>query len=211
MKRNEKMKKTGLKIATITLLILFLVGCSGNSRIYSYGEMTAKWNGRIVTIRTFDEQAQIIDKVSGQAVKIDNDKTFTHYDEEGKEQRGNVLDITIGKSKMNHVGSSLIASEEGLGELQASEENQKLDIQNTDKGIPWLESIKASINNNFAGREKLLLIRSQNGTPLAVYGGDSVSMFAPKEIGKSTVFIIDGKYLFVYRCDYTLYDMDLLE
>ncbi|MCM3273784.1 DUF5052 family protein [Paenibacillus elgii] len=56
----------------------------------------------------------------------------------------------------------------------------------------------------------LILIRSQSGQPLATFVGNKVSYFAT-DIDKSTAFLIDGKYLFIYRCDYTIYDLSLLK
>ena len=53
------------------------------------------------------------------------------------------------------------------------------------------------------------MIRSQDGTPIAVFAGDNVEVFAT-DVPKSTWFRVDGKLLLVYRCDYTTYDTALL-
>jgi hypothetical protein len=66
------------------------------------------------------------------------------------------------------------------------------------------------VKNLTTGQKLLILIRSQTGKPLATFAGKDVSYFTT-DIDKSTGFIIDGKYLFVYRCDYTVYDLALLD
>ena len=47
------------------------------------------------------------------------------------------------------------------------------------------------------------VLQSQAGKPLAVFAGDSVSSFAT-DIPKSTAFLVDGKYLLIYRADYDI-------
>ena len=59
------------------------------------------------------------------------------------------------------------------------------------------------------GKKKVILIRSQSGKPIATFAGDKV-VFKETEIEKSTSLIIDGKLLFIYRSDYSIYDSDLL-
>lgn len=54
------------------------------------------------------------------------------------------------------------------------------------------------------------MIRSQNGTPLAAYAGDRVSL-DKSDAPKTSELLIDGKRLVIYRCDYTIYDRELLE
>ena len=90
--------------------------------------------------------------------------------------------------------------------------NKKLktvDINNTDRSIPIINSIVNSFKNVTSGKEKTILIRSQNGTPLATYVGNKVSIFSV-DIPKTTAFLVDNKVLLVYRCDYTVYDTALL-
>ena len=63
--------------------------------------------------------------------------------------------------------------------------------------------------NLWAGKAKTIMVRSQDGTPVAVYVGNEVEILAT-DVPKSTWFRVDGKYLFVYRADYTVYDNELL-
>ncbi len=64
--------------------------------------------------------------------------------------------------------------------------------------------------NLWKGTGKTLMIRAQLGRPLAVYAGDEVEV-CPTDVPKSTAFRVDGKYLFVYRAEYTVYENSLLK
>jgi len=65
-------------------------------------------------------------------------------------------------------------------------------------------------HNLFAGKSKIILIRSQQGKPVATFTGNKVSYWQT-DVPNSTGIIIDGKYLFIYRCDFTMYETKLLE
>lgn len=110
---------------------------------------------------------------------------------------------------MLHVGSSLIAYENGLQNI-FEEYVQTVDINNFDKSVPFINRMVNDLANYTTGKAKVVLIRSQSGQPLATFAGDDVSYFAT-DIDKSTGLLIDGNYLFVYRCDYTIYDLALLK
>ena len=46
--------------------------------------------------------------------------------------------------------------------------------------------------------------------PIAIYAGNQVEV-AATDVPKSTLYRIDGKYLFVYRASITTPDSDLLD
>lgn len=60
------------------------------------------------------------------------------------------------------------------------------------------------------GKARILMIRSQDGTPCAIFAGDEVSVYST-DVPKSTEFVVDKKLLVVYRADYTVYDASLLK
>lgn len=109
---------------------------------------------------------------------------------------------------MTHVGSSLVLHEDGLVDV-LDEYAKNYDIKDNDRGVPFLNKVVNNVKNITSGKSKVILIRSQSGKPLATYVGDNVSYFETG-IDKSTGIQIDGKYIFIYRCDYTIYDTELL-
>ena len=197
-------------VAVITVLLcttLFLAGC--NWLEYKIGSMKEQFIGRELTVQSYDESSQMIDRVAGKSVSIEADDKFSLKDVNGDTvEKSAVLNITVGGKQMLHVGSSLIAYEEGLENI-FEEYVQTVDLNNFNKSVPFVNRMVNDLQNLTTGKAKIVLIRSQSGQPLATFAGNDVSYFAT-EIDKSTGIMIDGKYLFVYRCDYTIYDLALL-
>lgn len=195
-------------VATAIIATLFGVASGAQFLKFNFSDLKSKLNGREVTIRTFDEESHVIDSISGKSVMIERDTKFDSANSEGGSNKdSSVLKITIGKNEMLHVGSSLIMAEDGLSDV-FSEYTKTVNIQNLDRSVPIINCMINSLRNNSTGAAKMILIRSQNGTPLATYLGTHVSTFAV-DIPKTTAFLIDDKVLLVYRSDYSVYDLAL--
>ncbi|MGX6977775.1 DUF5052 family protein [Vagococcus elongatus] len=198
-------KKKHFLLAVVCLMSgLLLAGCQDIKMWFKGFEESFK--GLEMTIRTYDEESQIMDEIVGKSIKLERDDTF---DSDEESQDSSVIQITIGNKEMHHVGSSMIIEETGLDNI-FDDFSETVDIQNFDRGIPIVNSMINDYKQSFSGKEKVILIRSQNGTPLATYAGKKVSLYKT-EVPKSTGILIDGKYLFLYRCDYTIYDLDLFQ
>lgn len=195
-------------VATAIIATLFGVASGAQFFKFKFSDLKSKLNGREVTIRTFDEESHVIDSISGKSVIIKRNTKFDSSNPNGGLNKdSSVLKITIGKNEMTHVGSSLVMAENGLTDV-FFEYTKTVNIQNLDRSIPIINSMMNSLRNNSTGAAKMILIRSQNGTPLATYLGTHVSTFAV-DIPKTTAFLIDDKVLLVYRCDYSVYDLAL--
>ena len=197
-----------------TVLIVLLISCltlSGcNWFSNELGKFERALKGQEVIIQTYDEESNIIDRIEGTSVSINADDAFDLTDAEGNTvEKSSVINLTIGGKSMLHVGSSLILREKGLTDV-FDVYSKKVDIENQDRSVPFLNSMLNDFKNLTTGKSKVILIRSQSGKPLATFIGDEVSYFAT-DIDKSTGLIIDDQYLFIYRCDYTIYDLELLE
>jgi ATPase len=117
--------------------------------------------------------------------------------------------ISLGDNHITHVGSTLIFAQDGIVDVANSLPNE-VRFSNTEPGSPWLNDIKYRYGNLWQGKARTIMVRSQNGTPLAVFAGDHVESFST-DVPKSTAFRIDGRYLLIYRADYTVYDTALLD
>ena len=196
------MKKKIAMLLTVSVVFI-LAGCQ-DLNIFVKG-FEQSFSGLEMTINTYDEESQVIDKIIGKSIKIERDSKF---DTSSGTNNSSVIQVTIGDKELHHVGSSMIVAENGLNNV-FEQYATKVDIQNMQQGVPIINSLVNDFKNSFTGKEKLILIRSQNGTPLATYAGSNVSLYST-DVPKSTGLLVDGKYLFVYRCDYTIYDLALL-
>lgn len=170
-----------------------------------------KVDGLSMTVKTYNENSQVIDTVTGKSLMIDRDSRFDSTDSEGTSQKdSSVVDITIGKNEMIHVGSSMIVQEQGLTDV-FNQYSKTVNIANEDtRGLPFMNRLINRYKDSFEGKNRVVLIRSQNGTPLATYAGNKVTPYST-DVPKSTALLIDGHLLLIYRCDYTIYDKELLE
>lgn len=201
------MRKKFSFFAVLMAAMLVLSGC--NWLEYKIGSLKEQFVGRELTVQTYDENSQMIDRVQGKSVSIEADEDFSLKDANGDTvEKSSVLNITVGGKQMLHVGSSLIAYEDGLQNI-FEEYVQQVDLNSFDRSVPFINRMVNDLQNLTTGKEKVVLIRSQSGQPLATFAGNDVSYFAT-DIDKSTGIMIDGKYLFIYRCDYTIYDLALL-
>lgn len=199
------MKRKLLLVAVLSAMLL--AACT--SLEYQVGHMKEALKGREAVIQTYDENSQLVDRIVGKSISLTPENAFATKDSEGvTTDKSSVLSITVGGKSMMHVGSSLIMSEVGLVNI-FDEYSKTVDIENFDRSIPFLNSMVNEMQNYTTGKSKIILIRSQSGKPLATYAGDKVSYFAT-DIDKATGLLIDGKYLFIYRSDYTIYETDLL-
>ncbi|HFI0644731.1 TPA: DUF5052 family protein [Streptococcus suis] len=198
------------KIMLSVVLGLSLVSLSACQSISNWWKNTKEeWIGLEMTVRTYDENSQLIDEMSGRSLSISRNQEFDSVDAEGNSNAdSSVLKVTLGNYEIDHVGSSLIAAEEGLEDLFAKYQTT-VDMSNYDHAVPVVNRMVSSLKNDFTGKAKVVLIRSQNGTPLATYVGDKVSLYA-SDAPKTSELLIDGKRLIIYRCDYTIYDRELL-
>ena len=203
--------KWNKKLAISAVLLTSLLALSACQSIQNWWKNTKEeWIGLEMTVRTFDESSQLIDEMSGKSLSIERNAEFDSVDAEGNSKAdSSVLKVTIGQYEMDHVGSSLIAAEEGLEDLFAKYQ-KTVTVEEEGKAIPVVNRMVSQLKNDFTGKAKVILIRSQNGTPLATYAGDKVSLYT-SDAPKTSELLIDGKRLIIYRCDYTIYDRQLLE
>jgi hypothetical protein len=206
MERGIPMKIYKLLIPV--LILTFLTGC--NLLEQNFSDIKSAFKGREAVIQTYDEESHIIDRVTGKSVDISPENKFALKDTEGKTvEKSSVINLTVGGKSMMHVGSSLIMREQGLVDV-FDEYAKTVDVTNMDRSVPFINRMVNEMKNLTTGQRFVIMIRSQTGKPLATFVGNDVSYFST-QIDKSTMFRIDNKALFVYRCDYTIIDLSLLQ
>lgn len=172
--------------------------------------MQEEFEGLEATIQTFDAQGQVIDNVKGNSISVETDNRFDIKGSDGEvTKESSVLNIQVGGKQMYHVGSSLVMQEQGTTNI-LNNTNARAEVNDTDSSVPFLSRLKNEFKNDFTGQNMTVLIRSQQGLPIAVFTGDEVSTFQAENIPNSTALLIDGKRVFLYRVDFSIYDTSLL-
>lgn len=200
-------------LVTVSLVIVVLLSavllssCSLFDKNIS--DFASLMEGRSATIMTFDVYAHMLDRIHGTSIDIQRDSTFDSVNPDGTANAdSSVIDISVGSHNMTHVGATLLMVQDGViditGQLPAT-----VNIVNNDSGVPLLNYIRQKWGNLWRGTARTILVRSQNGSPIKIFGGNEVEYYATS-IPKSTLLRIDGKYVLIYRADYTIYDNSLL-
>ncbi len=207
MTRQNRTRRICAGVA-LAVLVGLLSSCALVSK--DVDNLVALMKGRSATIVTYNVYAQQLDRVHGTSVDIHRDGTFDSTNADGTTNAdSSVLAISVGNNNMTHVGSTMIMAQDGIvditGQLPAT-----VDLNNTEHGTPLLNYLRQQFRNTWKGTSRTVLVRSQNGSPIAIFGGNEVEYYAT-DIPKSTLLRIDGKYLLIYRSDYTIYDNILLQ
>lgn len=202
-----RIRRVAATIALVATVALTASGCAWFDK--EVDNFVSLMKGRSATIVTYNVFGNKLDTVHGTSVNISRDTTFDSYDSQGNSNAdSSVLRISIGGSNMQHVGSTLLMIEDGV--VNVSDQLPKtVTIESNERGTPFLNNIYHSFRNSWKGLARTIIVRSQNGSPIAIFAGNRVSYFAT-DVPKSTLLQIDGKYLLIYRSDYTIYDNALL-
>ena len=195
-------------VSIILIVSLIVSSCSYFKN--DMKNMQEEFQGLEATIQTFDAQGQVIDNVKGNSISVETDNRFDIKGSDGSVTKdSSVLNIQVGGKQMYHVGSSLVMQEQGTTNI-LNNTNARAEVNDTDSSVPFLSRLKNEFKNDFTGQNMTVLVRSQQGIPIAVFTGDNVSTFQAENIPNSTALLIDDKRVFLYRVDFSIYDTSLL-
>ena len=183
-------KKKVFLSAVALVLVIALTGCSGIGAFFS--KLKGELFGNDYIIRQYDDFGNLVFTVRGDKVTMD-----CELDENG--EVSSYIDITIDGESWKHVGSTLVFAQEGadlITDFQIPEEMEKEGL-----GSTGLMAVDRRINEyaNFFGKELVILISSQNGTPVALFQGNNVYTEIPGDLPKTTLIHIDGQLVYVHR------------
>jgi hypothetical protein len=202
-------RRRGAILAALALFVsVALTGCG------MFGATADKFdqafNGFKATMTTYNQYGQPVDQIKGSSFRVTRDSEFDTTDDKGNSNNdSSVLLISLANAHIHHVGSTMILAQDGLVDVTA-QLPQEFRFANDKPGTPWINDIRYRFQQLWGGTAKTIMIRSQDGTPIKVYGGNEVQILST-DVPKSTWFRIDGKTLFVYRADYTVVDNSLLK
>ena len=202
------------KIALVSFALVLIIIISSVSGCYKFRSdvlrLKESVSGLPLIIQTYDDDANIIDSITAKSVQISSEDKFNIENMDGEViSKSPVINLVVGGDTMLHVGSSLIAYDSSI-ENQIDKYDNSVELKSSDRSIPFINRLYNELKSDWAGQKMLILIRSQTGAPLATFVGNRVRI-EDTDIDKSTSVTIDGKKLFIYRCDYTIYDLDLFK
>jgi hypothetical protein len=197
---------------TAAFLVLALAGCEGAE--FAVDDVKARWQGREATLYTYDNNSgHTTTKVTGKAIYPFHNSAFDTSDSEGNTEKGAWVSVSVGKNVVDIVGSSALICDDGVEMVPRTE----VDIvaHSDDPAIPWLNVLKRNVSNAFTGQDRVVVIKTQNDVPVAVFTADSVTMVSGNEEIKNTTWfkVQDGgvsSYCWAYRVNAAVIDTAIL-
>lgn len=176
-----------------------------------------EWKGELIgnqfTVSIYDNFGNNILNIKGDKISVNgNEVEVSTINEDGSYsttyELSSVITNTIDGNNMETTGNTVIYAEKGLKQLYDFELDQNIETSGGTINI-----IDRNINDikNKLGTPKVVIVSSQLGVPIAVYGGNSVYWEIPDDLPKMTKLNIDGKALYIHRANYIILDTDMIE
>ena len=205
------------KLSLVALLLVIAFSMSGCSLIRSrLNDIKGNLIGNGYDIYTYDNYGNLVLKTSGDKISMSGNKTKSQsYDSDGSTitnyEMSSVVTITIDGNEIQSCGDTCIFVQNGLdAEVDFS---QELIESSTDGDLTDNTFLARYINKykNAFGKERIVVIKSQLGQPIAAYSGDDVYWEIPDDLPKTTKLMIDDKALYIHRANFQIIDKELLE
>ena len=208
MKHKRKVIEL-LLVAVLT--VTNLTGCSWlDSQL---ADLKGELIGNSFDVSIYDNFGTNILNIHGDKVQVNNNVVeVKSVDSDGTwsttYEMSSVTSNTIDGSNMEQVGNTVIYAEKGLNKITDFE--LPTDIITSGGSFNLLDRNINSIKN-IIGTSKVVVISSQLGVPIAVYGGEKVYYEIPDDLPKFTKLSIDGKALYINRANYIILDTKMIE
>lgn len=208
------MKSKKRLVALVLVFVLSVMSLSGCSWLDSkIKDMKGELIGNSFDISIYDNFGTNILNISGDKVQVDaNIVEVKSVDSNGDwsttYEMSSVTSNTIDGSNMNQTGNTVIYAEEGLNKITDFELPTNIE---TSGGTFNLLDRNINKIKNMIGTPKVVVISSQLGVPIAVYGGKEVYYEIPDDLPKMTKLIVDGKALYIHRANYIILDTAMIE
>ena len=193
------MKKHRFLPLVALALAISLTGCAAVSNFF--GKLTGSLFGKGYTITQYDDYGNLVFTVHGDRVTMD-----CQLDENG--EVSSYIDITIDGDSWKHVGSTLVFAQKGVDIITDFQLPEDMDSTGHSTG---LMAVDRKINHyaNLFGKELIVLVSSQNGTPIGLFQGDDCYIEIPADLPKTTLINIDGKMVYVHRANVDIIPAEL--
>ena len=213
---GNDMKKL-IKLRTIIFALLLVFICVFNTGCSSMSNEMKNIRGELVgnhfDINFYDNNGENILNIEGQKVGLESNYVqMRGFDSEGKQEKtydlSNVVTITVDGNQINQTGNTVIFVEDGIEKV---EDVRLLVTIKTEGGSMNIVDRNLTKITNVLGTSKVIVICSQLGTPIAVYGGEKVYWSIPDNLPKTTKLNVDGKALYIHRANYILLDSEIIK
>lgn len=188
---NKTLKSTLLFALTITLLLtLSSCGCL-NAFI---GQLKGELIGNDYIITEYDNFGNPVLQVVGDKITLDGT-----VDSAGEPT--SYITVTVDGYEWEHVGSTLVFAQNGVDMVTDFDLPEIIETHgSTSTGLMDVDRVVNHYKNLF-GKKSVVIVSSQNGTPIGLFQGDNCYVEIPDDLPKTTLVNIDGKMVYIHRGD----------
>ena len=186
------MKKKRILAAVLAVgLLVALTGCASIGSFFS--KLRGELFGNDYDIRQYDNYGNLVFTIHGDRIAMD-----CELDENG--EVSSYIDITIDGKSWMHVGSTLVFAQRGVDMITDFQIPADMENSGNSSG---LIAIDRRVNEyaNLFGKKLVVLVSSQNGTPIGLFQGNNCYTEIPGDLPKTTLIHIDGKLVYVHRAN----------
>lgn len=210
MSKKHLVRKLAI-ILSLCLILSSLSGCAWFSN--QVKNIKGQLIGNHFTIDFFDNFGNKTLTIDGKKVGIEANYIKTNSISSDGTQSNNyelssVITLNVDGHQVPQTGDTVIFAEDGLKPLE------DFDLPNTiTTSGGTINMIDRNINKikNIIGTKKVVVVCSQLGLPIAVYGGNKVYWEIPDDLPKTTNLNIDGLALYIHRANFILLDQDMIK
>ena len=199
-KKGNSMKKRNILITVIAIVLcIALTGCAAIGALIS--RMKGELFGNDYIITQYDDFGNLVFTVHGDRVTMD-----CELDENG--EVSSYIDITIDGDSWKHVGSTLVFAQEGVDMITDFQIPEEMEGTDSSTGLMQIDR-KINSYANLFGKKLIVLVSSQNGTPIGLFQGNDCYTEIPGDLPKTTMISIDGKLVYVHRANVDIIPAEL--
>ncbi|AGF55664.1 MULTISPECIES: DUF5052 family protein [Clostridium] len=204
------MKKKLRPIILVIAIVLIGISVFGCAKIKDLaGKIKGDLVGQQFTVTTYDDYGNKTLTVEGSKVTVGLLQNSDNFDKKASEFKSEVLEVTVNGNQMFQVGNTVIFAENGLDMIEGYDVPTDVNVNKGGGYVP-LDRFVNDVKNKI-GKDKTIIISSQQGIPIGVYQGKDVYVTIPEDLPKMTRINIDGKTLYIHRANYTILDSKMIK
>ena len=173
------------------MLVMTFSGCAALGAYIN--KLKGELFGNDYRIQQFDDFGNLVFTVYGDKVTMD-----CELDEYG--EVSSYVDITIDGQSWKHVGSTLVFAQNGVDMITDFQLPEGMENETGGTGLMSADRVINEYANLF-GKKLVVIVSSQNGTPIGLFQGNNCYVEIPGDLPKTTLISIDGKLVYVHRAN----------
>ena len=198
------MKKQTKLLMMVTIVLALALAFTGCAAVETYvKKLKGELVGNDYTIRQYDDFGTLVFTAYGDKISMD-----CETDESG--EPSSYIEITVDGDKWQHVGSTLVFSQDGVDMITDFSVPETMENGEESSGLISVDRVINHYKNKF-GKKLVVLVSSQNGTPVGLFQGDKCYVEIPDDLPKTTLINIDGKLVYVHRANVDILPASMFE